>query len=855
MHSLMALRSTDILTQTPQELYCPLGDFHIDPIRPVPRALITHGHSDHARSGHGAVHGHLRDLADHGRALRGGLRRIEQEARLGERIRIGDVTVRFSPAGHVLGSAQIAIEAGGTRVVVSGDYKREADPTCAALRGGALRRVHHRGHVRAAGLPPPGGAQRGPEASRIRVALFPERAHIVGAYSLGKAQRVMALLREEGFDQPIYLHGAMERLTEFYKSEGIVLGETPKVVATERGKLGGAIVLCPPSATQDLWSRRFPDPVTCFASGWMRVRARARQKGVELPLIISDHADWDDLCRTILDTGAGEVWVTHGQEDALVHWCTTKGLQARPLHMLGYGDEGEAEEAEEEGGTAPDSADAPRPKRARSKASGPPRQGFGGRRMNRFAALMDRLVYEPRRNAKLRLLMDYFRHTPDPDRGWALAAMTDALMFKEAKPNLIRGLAEERVDPVLFRMSYHYVGDLAEATALIWPSPPLPDGHGGIGHNNPPPHVPTLTEVVEALATLSKSDLPARLAAWLDALDETGRWALLKLITRELRIGVSARLAKTAVAQLGGVETDEVELIWHGLEPPYEDLFAWVEGAGRSPNPATRPRFARRCCRIRSKTRISNARPGRLSRRMEMGRHPAAGRRRARGRRTALKRIYSRTGEDVSRAFPDLVEALDFEGAIDGELLIVRDGLVQSFNVLQQRLNRKAVTAEARRRVPGAPAHIRHSRRRRGGPARPSVLRTAPAPRGVCGQARRPAHRPLADDPLRVLGRVGRGPSRSHLGRGRTGCGRDRGLHAEAGGEPLPARTAQGPLVQVEARPLSRGRGHDVRPARPRKAFVVLLGLHLRGLARRAGRRRTGPGRQGLSRLHRRGAA
>jgi putative mRNA 3-end processing factor len=267
-----------------------------------------------------------------------------QEAQLGETLRVGDAAVRFTPAGHVLGSAQIAIEAGGTRVVVSGDYKRAADPTCRPYElvpcdvfiteaTFGLPVFHHpdaRGEVR---------------KLLASVALFPERAHIVGAYTLGKAQRVMALLREEGYREPIYLHGAMERLTEFYRSEGIDLGETPKVVATERGKLAGAVVLCPPAAIQDLWSRRFPDPVTCFASGWMRVRARARQKGVELPLIISDHSDWDDLCRTILETGAGEVWVTHGQEDALVHWCLTNGIRARPLHMLGYGDEGEVEEA------------------------------------------------------------------------------------------------------------------------------------------------------------------------------------------------------------------------------------------------------------------------------------------------------------------------------------------------------------------------------------------------------------------------------------------------------------------------------------------------------------------------------
>jgi putative mRNA 3-end processing factor len=309
----------------------------------VKRALITHGHSDHARSGHGAVMGTRETLRIMGVRYGEDFAGATQEAALGEPVRIGDVTVRFSPAGHVLGSAQIAVECGGTRIVVSGDYKRAEDPTCrpyelvpcdvfiteATFGLPVFRHPDARGEVR---------------MLLDSVALFPERAHIVGAYALGKAQRVMALLREEGFEGPIHLHGAMERLTDYYKSEGIPLGETPRVVPAERSKLAGAIVICPPSAIQDLWSRRFPDPVTCFASGWMRVRARARQKGVELPLIISDHSDWDDLCRTILETGAGEVWVTHGQEDALVHWCRTRGIQARPLHLLGYGDE-EAEEA------------------------------------------------------------------------------------------------------------------------------------------------------------------------------------------------------------------------------------------------------------------------------------------------------------------------------------------------------------------------------------------------------------------------------------------------------------------------------------------------------------------------------
>ena len=346
----MSQRASDLLTLTREGLYCPLGRFHVDPTRPVERALITHGHADHARAGHGTVLATPETLRI--MAVRYGedFCASRQEARLGERMRIGDVTVFFAPAGHVLGSAQIAIEREGKgdskgprqRIVVSGDYKRAPDPTClpfevvpcdvfiteATFGLPVFRHPDTRGEVR---------------KLIESVTLFPERAHIVGAYALGKAQRVMALLREEGWDRPIHLHGAMEKLTELYKREGVPLGETPKVVAAERKDLHSAIVLCPPSSIQDLWSRKFPDPVTAFASGWMRVRARARQKGVELPLVISDHSDWPDLCRTILDTGAEEVWVTHGQEDALVHWCGTRGIRAKPLHMLGYGDDGEAE--------------------------------------------------------------------------------------------------------------------------------------------------------------------------------------------------------------------------------------------------------------------------------------------------------------------------------------------------------------------------------------------------------------------------------------------------------------------------------------------------------------------------------
>jgi putative mRNA 3-end processing factor len=336
------MRPSDLLIPTPAGLWCPPADIYIDPVRPVARALITHGHSDHARAGHGAVLATRETLAIMALRYGEGFTGQRQEAVPGETTRIGEVDFTFVPAGHVLGSAQIVVECGGLRIVASGDYKRERDPTCAGFEPVPCDIFITEATF---GLPvfrhPPAHAEVGKLLESVR--LFPERTHIVGAYSLGKAQRVMALIREAGYERPLYLHGAMEKLTDFYLSEGAQLGEVRKVVAAERKALGGEIVICPPSAIQDLWARKFPDPVTSFASGWMRIRARARQKGVELPLIVSDHADWDDLQATIRETGAGEIWVTHGEADALVHWCTSVGLRAKPLHLVGYGDEGEAE--------------------------------------------------------------------------------------------------------------------------------------------------------------------------------------------------------------------------------------------------------------------------------------------------------------------------------------------------------------------------------------------------------------------------------------------------------------------------------------------------------------------------------
>jgi putative mRNA 3-end processing factor len=268
-----------------------------------------------------------------------------QAVKYGEAIKLDGVTCSFHPAGHVIGSAQIKMERAGMRVVASGDYKDVADPTCAPFE-----LVPCDVFITEAtfGLPVFKHSDADGEIAKLlrSVALFPERAHLVGAYSLGKAQRVIALLRMAGYDKTIYLHGAMEKITHYYISRGIDLGSVELVRGAKKPDLAGTITICPPSAMTDLWSRRFPDPVTAFASGWMRVRARARQSGTVLPLVISDHADWDGLTKTITATGCAEIWVTHGQEDALVHWAHRQGLKARPLDIVGYGDEEENEVAE-----------------------------------------------------------------------------------------------------------------------------------------------------------------------------------------------------------------------------------------------------------------------------------------------------------------------------------------------------------------------------------------------------------------------------------------------------------------------------------------------------------------------------
>ena len=328
----------------PAGLYCVPGEFYIDPLRPVDRALITHGHADHARPGHRAVAASAETLAIMQVRYGNESGQSRQTLKMGEEIRIGDVDVTLFPAGHVLGSSQVRITYAGRRIVVSGDYKRRADPTCLPFEPVACDVFISEATF---ALPIFRHPDIGTEIKKLldSVALFPERSHVIGAYALGKAQRMICELREAGWDRPIYLHGALQKLCDLYVAHGVPLGELRPATVGQKGAaqdaFRGEIVLAPPSAIADRWGRRLPDPVVCMASGWMRVRQRARQRNVELPLIVSDHADWGELLQTLDDVGAPEVWVTHGQEDALMHAASKKGIRARALALVGFDEEGQ----------------------------------------------------------------------------------------------------------------------------------------------------------------------------------------------------------------------------------------------------------------------------------------------------------------------------------------------------------------------------------------------------------------------------------------------------------------------------------------------------------------------------------
>jgi putative mRNA 3-end processing factor len=331
------IKPEHLLCPRPEGLYCPPADLYIDPVRPVDRAVITHGHADHARAGHGRVLATAPTLAIMGVRYGDNFAGQAQALPYGESVSVGGVEISLVPAGHVLGSAQVVARWKGMTIVVSGDYKRRRDPTCAAFEPTLCDVFVTEATF---GLPvfrhPPDAGEIGKLIASL--AQFPERAHLVGAYSLGKAQRIIRLLREAGWDRTIYVHGAMERLDALYEDFGVDLGPTAPATAAS-GDLAGEIVIAPPSAIADKWARRFADPVTAFASGWMRVRARARQGGTELPLIISDHADWDELTATVAELHPGELWITHGREEALARWAELNGVPARPLSLVGYEDE------------------------------------------------------------------------------------------------------------------------------------------------------------------------------------------------------------------------------------------------------------------------------------------------------------------------------------------------------------------------------------------------------------------------------------------------------------------------------------------------------------------------------------
>jgi putative mRNA 3-end processing factor len=330
----------DWMEVRPEGLYCKAGSFFIDPVRPVPEAVITHGHSDHARAGHTKAVATPDTLAI--MACRYGEDFTSKRVALpyGQAIHFGEARITLHPAGHILGAAQVLIEHGGARLVISGDYKRTPDPTAREFEP-----IPCDVFVTEAtfGLPVFCHPDAQHEIGKLldSLAIFPESCHAVGCYALGKTQRLLAELRRAGYGKTIYLHGALMRLTQLYETRGVSLGPIAPVTAENRKSLGGEIVLCPPSALADRWSRSLPDVLPAAASGWMQIRARAKQQRVELPLIISDHCDWGQLIATILETGAGEVWVTHGREEALVHYCRKVGLEAHALSLLGYEDEEE----------------------------------------------------------------------------------------------------------------------------------------------------------------------------------------------------------------------------------------------------------------------------------------------------------------------------------------------------------------------------------------------------------------------------------------------------------------------------------------------------------------------------------
>ena len=318
--------------------------------------------------------------------------------------------------------------------------------------------------------------------------------------------------------------------------------------------------------------------------------------------------------------------------------------------------------------------------------------------MQAFSDLLERLILTPSRNGKIDLLVNYFTSEVNPARGWALAVLTGELDIPGVKAGSIRRLAEARSDPELFRMSYDYVGDLAETVSLIWP--------GTRGANRVPP----IEDIVETLLGATRAEGERLVAGWLDQLDPKGRWALIKMVTGGLRIGVSARLTKLALAQMGGVDAGEIEEIWHGLEPPYESLFDWLDGTAGKPAPDIKAPFRPVMLAHPLVTKDKRDDPDAVDPAMIDPEVFAAewkydGIRVQAVSERGTRRIYTRTGDDISHTFPDVLAGMDFDAAIDGELLIrAPNGEVAPFNDLQQRLNRKTVS---KKQMETRPAFIR----------------------------------------------------------------------------------------------------------------------------------------------------
>lgn len=323
----------DWLYSNENGLYCKPGNFYIDPWRPVSHALITHGHADHARTNneHVLTTYETQQIMQHRYGAAAG--RQFQNLAYGQSLTIGQTQVTFYPAGHIWGSAQILINYRGYRLVISGDYKRRPDPTCPLFEPIPCHTFITEATF---GMPVFTHPSDKKELQKLidSLTFHHDRVHLLGCYALGKCQRIILLLRELGYHNCIYVHGAMKGLIDLYAYHGFNFGEIAPVTALGKEHYKNQLVICPPSALKDRWSRRFPHTVICFASGWMRILQRAKQKGVELPLVISDHADWPELVQTLHDVNPEEVLVTHGREDALIYYAQQQGFRAKPLSIF-----------------------------------------------------------------------------------------------------------------------------------------------------------------------------------------------------------------------------------------------------------------------------------------------------------------------------------------------------------------------------------------------------------------------------------------------------------------------------------------------------------------------------------------